>query len=264
MRHRGPAGADASLTELGEAASGFVGGERNELEVGVKRGFEVNFTAFALPFPKFEDGVEAGGIGTGPGGDGGDGFVFGMGLRLAASQHSVAEERTETAHRGQHEIEMRLWLFRRGEKRPAEIEAFAVEFALDLQAMEVQRRLEIFEPIGTEENAVMALNVKEFNRENMAGAAELVKGEEERHTMALFFGPPVDRGMELREICGAGAFEQTENVQVGMLGGKFSGDGRAEEDDGLEIVSSGDFQAIYELLELGFHFRPSAGAIKKQ
>jgi hypothetical protein len=136
----------------------------------------------------------------------------------------------------------------------AEAEPVGAEFALDLEAVEVERDFEVGEEVGAEEDAVAGFHVEEFDGEDVGGASEFVAGEDEWRVVALF-DPPLGDGVEGLEIGGVGAVDEAEDVEVGLAGAEFAGGGGAVEDDGDEVLAGGGLEAVEEFFELGFHGR---------
>ena len=77
----------------------------------------------------------------------------------------------------------------------AEAEPIGAEFALDLEAVEVERDFEIGEEVGAVEDTVAGFHVEEFDGEDVGGAGEFVAGKDERRVVA-FFDPPLGDGVE--------------------------------------------------------------------
>ena len=141
---------------------------------------------------------------------------------------------------------------RGGDDGLAEAEPVGAEFALDLEAMEVERDFEVGEEVGAEEDAVAGLHVEEFDGEDVGGAIEFVAGEDEWRVIA-FFDPPFGDAVEGFEVFGVGVIDEAEDVEVGLAGAEFAGGGGAVEDDGDEVCAGGGLEAGEEFFELGFH-----------
>ena len=124
-----------------------------------------------------------------------------------------------------------------------EAQPIGAQLAFDLKAMQVQRDFEGGEEVFAEEDAVARFHVEEFDGEDVGGALELVVGEDERRVVA-FFGPPFGDAVEGFEIGGNSAFDQAEDVEVGVALVEFARGCGAVESYGLEVISCRGLQAI--------------------
>jgi len=196
--------------------------------------------------------VEGGGVGIREGGGGGDGFAFCGGDFFAEGEDGVTEERAESGEGIRHQREMSFLGERGGDDGLAEAEPVGAEFALDLEAVEVERDFEVGEEVGAEEDSVLRFHVEKFDGEDVGGAGEFVASEDERRVIA-FFDPPFGDGVERFEGGGVGLIDEAEDIEIGLAGAEFSGGGGAVEDDGHEVRAGGGLEAIEEFFELGFH-----------
>ena len=129
---------------------------------------------------------------------------------------------------------MRFVAERRREDGLTETQPIGAEFALHLQTMQAQRNFKIREEICAEEQAVMVDDIHQLDGKYVRGTMEFIKREEERRRIALPY-PPLRGFVEVLEILGCRAFDDAQNVQVGMSGAEFTGDGRAVEHHGFEV-----------------------------
>jgi len=214
----------------------------------MQAGLDVEGFGVGLAFAEVEELVEGGGVGVGEFGGGGDGFAFCGGDFFAEGEHGVAEEGAEGGKGVGHQGEMGFFGERGGDDGLAETEPVGAEFALDLEAMEMEGDIEVGEEVRAVENAVAGFHVEEFDGEDVGGAVEFVAREDERWVVA-FFDPPLGDAVERFEIFGVGVIDEAEDVEVGLAGTEFSGGGGAVEDDGDEVVAGGGLEAGEEFFE---------------
>jgi len=196
--------------------------------------------------------VESFGVGVGETCGGGDGFAFVGGHFFAEGEDGVAEEGAESRERVGHQGEVGFFGEGGGDDGLAEAEPVGAEFALDLEAVEVERDFEVGEEVGAKEDAMAGLHVEEFDGEDVGGAVEFVSREYERWVVA-FFDPPFGDAVEGFEVFRVGVVDEAEDVEVGLAGTEFAGGGGAVEDDGDEVCACGWLEAVEEFFELGFH-----------
>jgi hypothetical protein len=228
-----------------EAAIDFVRHYFYELQVGVQARLYVYLAGFAFSFAHIQQGVEGRGVGARESSHCGDGFALRGGHGLAQGPKSVAEQGAERGDGLRHDAQVRFVTQGRGKDRLAQAQPIGAQFAFDLQAMQAQGNFKVGEEISAEEQAVVLGDVEKLDREDVRGFVEFIKREEQRRWIALAY-PPFRGIVEMLEIFGASALDDAENVQVGMSGAEFGGDGRAVEHDGFQIGFRRGFQTSYE------------------
>src|SRR3984893_2930704 len=147
---------------------------------------------------------------------------------------------------------MAFFLLRRAENCLAQAHPIGAKLALDLKPVQSQGNLKALEKILPEQHAVTLLHIEKLDREDIGRAAQLVKCEYQQTGISLA-PPPFCNRPEALEFDGASVPDDTEDVQIRMLGNELAGDGRAGQNDGFQIISRGSFQAFYKFVESGFH-----------
>ena len=147
---------------------------------------------------------------------------------------------------------MAFFLLRRAENCLAQAHPIGAKLALNLEPVQSQGNLKALEKILPEQHAVTLLHIEKLDREDIGRAAQLVKCEYQQTGISLA-PPPFCNRPEALEFDGASVPDDTEDVQIRMLGNELAGDGRAVENDCFQIISRGSFQAFYKFVESGFH-----------
>src|SRR5208282_4008335 len=105
------------------------------------------------------------------------------------------------------------------------------------------------EHIVAEEQAVTLLHVEKFDGKYIGGTLQLVASENQRGGM-LLLGPPIHGGSQTEQNRERQVMHDTQQVEIGELGMKFSASGRAVEDHTLQIFSRRLTQPPGEFSEL--------------
>jgi hypothetical protein len=228
-----------------EAAIDLVGYDFYEFQVGMQTPFYVYLAGFAFSFAHIQQSVEGRRVGAGESCHRGDGFALGGGHGLAQGPESVAEEGAESGDGLRHDAQVRFVTQGRGQDGLAQAQPIGAQFAFDLQAMQTQGNFKVGEEVGAEEQAVMLGDVEKLDGEDVRGFLEFIEREEQRRRIALAH-PPFRGIVEMFEIFGGSAFDDAKNVQIGMSGAEFGGDGRAVKHDGFQVGLGCGFHAAYQ------------------
>ena len=115
----------------------------------------------------------------------------------------------------------------------------------DLKAMQAQGNFEIREVVGAEQQAMVTGDVEQLDGEDVRGTMKFIEREKQRRRIALAH-PPLGRVVEVLEVFRSDAFDDAEDVEVGVARAEFGGDGRTVEHDGFQVGLGRDFQTAYE------------------
>lgn len=113
------------------------------------------------------------------------------------------------------------------------------QIALDLDAMEVHRNIKIGDGIRTKQDAMGALDVQAFDRENVGGTLEFFGEEEKRGRFLFFDSPPLDDGSKELKFVDVDDDKGAKNVEVGSAWPERATGAGAIENDGFEILTGG-------------------------
>src|SRR5580704_857012 len=151
---------------------------------------------------------------------------------MTHSQERMAEQGTERRNRLQHYVSMNSVAERRGEYGLAQTQPSGAKFALDLQAVQLQRNFEIGEKIRTVKNAVAQLHVKKLDCKDISRVAQFIHCENKGSQIALLH-PPSSNAVQTFNSRRIRTPDHAQDVQIRMSRAEFASDRRAIEHDGL-------------------------------